>query len=102
MTKRQNTIPGLDEGARLTPQEAVALVRPWANSYFCDDENAADFLLLLRSICYERELLDRENIVTEIERAVLPLMPSADKALNAVMSERLAVAHSLIKEGGTQ
>jgi hypothetical protein len=98
----KTVIPGHDEGARLTPQEAAALAHGWIVPFLCDDETIGDFLLLLRSICYAKEMSEREYIVNEVEKVLLPYAPSIDDALNRLMTERLTVAHSLIKEGGTQ
>jgi hypothetical protein len=47
-------------------------------------------------------MLDRENLVMAVEEVLMEFAPSAGKAVNAVMRERLIVAHSLIKEGSTQ
>jgi hypothetical protein len=99
MGKKSNIIPGHDEGHRLTPEEAAALVRSWG---IYEDREAAELLLLVRSICYERAMLDREHFVIAIEEVLTASAPCARKALDTVALERLTVAHSLIKEGGTQ
>jgi hypothetical protein len=96
---KDQPIPGHDEGARLTPAEAGAIVRSWGIS---EDHEAAEFLLLVRSICYERDLMARENIVMAIEDELTTSAPCARKALDKVALDRLAVAHSLLKEGGSQ
>jgi hypothetical protein len=95
---KKEIIAGHDEGARLTAEEAGAIIQTWG---IVEDE-AAELLLIVRSICYERELREREYLVMAIEDALTTLAPCARKALNAVALDRLTVAHSLIKEGGTQ
>jgi hypothetical protein len=95
-------IAGHDEGARLTPKEAAALADSWANSWLNDDESIGDFLLLLRSVAYAADLNEREGILFAVENAVLPFSPQINRATDRLISQRLTVAHSLIKEGGTQ
>src|SRR4051812_23217553 len=98
MAKKQTPITG----QRLTPQEAVAMVKSqWATGQLDDDESVGDFLLLLHSIAYA-DSDEREDIIREIENLLMPLAPTFDRALNELLGKRLAVAHSLIKEGGTQ
>jgi hypothetical protein len=103
MKKKEDSIPGHDEGARLTPEEAAAMVRSqWAANPLYDDASIGDFLLLLRSICYTKELDEREEIMNAIENVLLPYLPGIDATLNTIMRERLTVAHSLVNDGGTQ
>jgi hypothetical protein len=100
MAKKQTTI-NLCAGAQLTPKEAAALTDSWVMPFLCYDETIGDFLLLITSICYERDMGKREAILIEIENTLMPYAPSVGDALRALMTKRLAV-RSLIKEGGTQ
>jgi hypothetical protein len=103
MAKKQDaTIAGISDGARLTSKEAAALVDTWVLPFLCDDEAIGDFLLLITSICYEPDMGKREAILIGIENALMPYAPSVADAVRVLMAKRLTVAHSLIKEGGTQ
>jgi hypothetical protein len=102
MAKKQVPIAGHDEGQRLTPEEAAALVDTWTMPFLCDDETIGDFLLLIYSIVYEQDMTERETLMIAIENTVMPYAPFIGAAVHKLMSKRLAVAHSLVKEGGTQ
>ena len=102
MAKKQGSIAGIDDGARLTPKEAAALTDSWVLPFLCDDETIGDFLLLITSICYEPDMGKREAILIGIENTLMPYAPSVADAVRVLMAKRLTIAHSLIKEGGTQ
>jgi hypothetical protein len=101
MAKKQ-TIPNHhDERTRLTPEEAAQVADSWIN-FFCDDETIGDLLLLLLSICYEPDATEREALVIAVENTLMPYSPHISTALQELVSSRLAVAHSMLREGGTQ
>jgi hypothetical protein len=104
MKKRtpQQPAAGCDDGHRLTPKEAAALADSWVLPFLCDDETIGDFMLLLYSIAYEPDMTKREEITTGVENALMPYAPAIGDAMRQLLRKRLTVAHSLIKEGGTQ
>ena len=61
-------------------------------SFLSDDETIGDFMLILRSICYTKDMNEREGIVNAIEAVLMPFTPSVSDAMGAVIQERLTIA----------
>lgn len=83
--KQSDQWAGVDEGARLTPEQAGKTVEGWTMTLFNDNESIGDLLLLLHSLYYERDMTEREQILQSIERVLLPFAPAVGDAVRNLM-----------------
>jgi hypothetical protein len=80
------------ECTALTPEQAAEIVKGWIIPFLCDDETIGDFLLILRALCYRRDLTDRETLVNQIENVITPYAPAIAEATSELLQRRLALA----------
>ena len=77
-----------EEQHALTPEQAARIVEDWSTSFLNDDSTIGDFLVILRGLVYERQESERENLLTAIERQLMPLTTSACFALDGLIEQR--------------
>lgn len=93
MTKKKATHPAHEGGARLTSEQAAAIVDRWTREGFCDDDDQiGDFLALLYSIANTEDVNERSCYVVEIEAKLLPMSLAASEAIDSVVVRRVREA----------
>jgi hypothetical protein len=97
--ERQGRTVKLDESDRhrerhdlsITPEQyADIFLRALGD--FSGDEEVGDVLMVLYAICYEEEMVEREHIMTRIENALMPYIPSVSEKLDDLILERREIA----------
>lgn len=75
---------------RLTSLQAEALVSEWIIPYLDGDESISEFLLLLRTLAYQEDATERENIYIALEGLLMPYTFAATGALDRLLVRRHA------------
>lgn len=82
-SERVSTVPKRDFADEiLTPEQSAAIVGEWINDFLDNDETVGKFLLLIRTLVYEPELLRREDAYLAIENHIMPYTKAAERAID--------------------
>jgi hypothetical protein len=74
---------------KLTREQAAAIVDAWTRTGFLEgDDEIGGFLLLLRTLAYETDATQRENVLIAVEEKLLPMSLAVGRAIDGVVARR--------------
>lgn len=85
MTKTKHPV------VRLTPEQAVKIVRNWPFPIMSNDELIGDFLLLISAITDETDANKRWEISMAFQRWLAPYANATERAIEELIKDRIRV-----------
>ena len=96
MTKKKTTRPTMRGNNVLSREDAARLADSIMWHFYDDGNELAHLMLLLYCFTYERDMTNRENMLTAIQEKAAPCMNPFDDIIHAEMER----AYNELRKGG--